>query len=59
MGKPQGKYHLEDPDIDGRIILKWMRNWMGRMDWIDGTQNRDRWWTVVNAVVNLQLPLNA
>ena len=22
MGKPEGKNHLEDPGIDGRIILK-------------------------------------
>jgi hypothetical protein len=29
VGKPERKNHLEDPDIDGRIILKWIRNWMG------------------------------
>jgi hypothetical protein len=22
VGKPQGKNHVEDPDVDGRIILK-------------------------------------
>ena len=22
--KPEGKNHLEDPDIDGRIILRWI-----------------------------------
>jgi len=28
--------HLENPDIDGRIILKWiLRKWDGGMDWID------------------------
>jgi len=34
-----------DQDLDG-----------GEMDWIDRTQNRDRWWAVVNAVVKLQVP---
>jgi hypothetical protein len=22
VGKPEGKSHLEDPDVDGRIILR-------------------------------------
>ena len=56
MGKLEGKNHLEDPDIDGMIILKWIfKNWMGEMDWIDLTQNRDMLW-VVNAVMNLLVP---
>jgi hypothetical protein len=34
--------HLEDPGIDGRIILKWiLKKWDG-MDWIDMAQDRDR-----------------
>jgi hypothetical protein len=24
VGKPEGKRHWGDPDVDGRIILKWM-----------------------------------
>ena len=24
VGKPEGKNHLEDPGIDGRIILRWI-----------------------------------
>jgi len=24
VGKPEGKSHLEDPGIDGRIILRWI-----------------------------------
>ena len=26
VGKPEGKTLLEDPDLDGRIILKWIFN---------------------------------
>jgi hypothetical protein len=28
---------------------------MWGMDWIELTQNKDRWWTLVNAVINLQV----
>ena len=24
VGKPDGKRHLEDPGLDGRIILRWI-----------------------------------
>jgi hypothetical protein len=38
--------HLEDPGVDGKIILKWMfEKWdsgMGVIDWIDLAQDRDR-----------------
>jgi len=29
------------------------------MDWIDLARHRDRWRTLVNEVMNLQVPLNA
>ena len=30
VGKSEGKNHLEDPDVDGRIILMWIfRKWEG------------------------------
>jgi hypothetical protein len=28
VGKPEGKNHLNDPGVDGRIILRWIfRKW--------------------------------
>ena len=48
--------HLKDPDVDGRIILKWiLEKWGGVMDWIGLTHGRDRWRAVVNAVMNLRV----
>jgi hypothetical protein len=48
---------LEDPDVDGRITVKWIsKKWDGGMDWIDLAQNRDRWRDLVNAVMNLRVP---
>jgi hypothetical protein len=28
----------------------------GAMDWVDLSQDRNRWWALVNAVMNLQVP---
>jgi hypothetical protein len=49
---------LEDRGIDGKIISEWVsEKWDAvGMDWIDLAQNRDRWWAVVNAVMNLKVP---
>jgi hypothetical protein len=39
------------------IILKWIfKKWEGGMDWIDHSQDRDKWRAVVNAAVNLLVP---
>jgi hypothetical protein len=48
---------LEDPGVDGRIILKWIFERLdGGMDWIDVAEYRDRWRALVNAVMNLRGP---
>ena len=49
--------NLENLGLDVRIILKWIfKNWDGGMDWIDLAKDRDSWWTLVNAAINLQIP---
>jgi hypothetical protein len=49
--------HLEDPGVDGKIILKWIfKKWDGDMDWIDMAQDRDRWRVLVSAEMNLRVP---
>jgi hypothetical protein len=49
---------LGDPGIDGRIILRWFfRKW--GVEWFELAHDRDRWWAVVNAVMNLRVPYNA
>jgi hypothetical protein len=48
---------LGDPGVDGRIILKRIfKKWDGDTDWIELAQDRDRWWALVNAVMNLRIP---
>jgi hypothetical protein len=48
---------LEDPAVDGRIILKRiLEKWDGRMDWIDLDQYKARWRALVNAKIHLGVP---
>ena len=55
--KPEDKSHLENPGVDGRIILKWIiRKWDGGHKWIDLSQDRDRWRANLNAVIHLKVP---
>jgi len=56
-GNLRERDHLEEPDVDGNIILRWIfSSWDGGMDWIDLAQGRDRWLALLNAVINLQFP---
>jgi hypothetical protein len=58
VGKPEGKRPLGIPrrrrvdniTVDFREI-RW-----GGMDWINLTQDRDRRWALVNAIMNIRVP---
>jgi len=58
VGKPEGKNHVGEPGLDGRIILRWIfRKWDVRA-WTGSSWLRigDRWRTLVYAVMNLRVP---
>jgi len=53
VGKTERRNNLENLHADGRTILKLMCKCV---DWIHMAENRDQWWTLVNAVMNLRVP---
>jgi hypothetical protein len=55
-GKLREGDHLEDPGIDGRIILQCIFEKPYGMEQINLAQDRDRWWTAVYAAVSLWVP---
>jgi len=60
VGKPEGKSHLGDPGVDGKIIFKMdlQEVGCGSMDWTELAQDRDRWRALVNVVMNPRVPYN-
>ena len=58
VGKPEGNRPL------GRTSRRWVDNIRmdlqevvcGYVDWIGLAQDRDRWWTLLSAVMNLRVP---
>jgi len=57
LGKPEGRRPLGRPRrrwVDIRMALQEMG--CGYMDWIGVVQDRDRWRTLVSAVMNLRVP---
>jgi hypothetical protein len=56
--KPEGRRPLGRPRRRWEDILKWIFEKLdgGDIDWIDLTQDRDRWRAVVYTVMNLRVP---
>jgi hypothetical protein len=55
---PKEKGHLKDQGVDGRMRSKWTLRkigWGRGVELIHLAQDRDRWRTVVNAVMNLRV----
>ena len=58
VGKPEGRRLLERPRcrwVDD-IRMGFQEVGCGYMDWIGLAQDRDRWRTLVRAVMNLRVP---
>jgi hypothetical protein len=56
--KPEGKRPLGRPRRrwEDNIKMNLQEVGCGVMDWIDLTQDRERWWALVNLVMSLQVP---
>jgi len=58
LGKPEGKRPLGRPKLSwaDNIRMDLQEVGCGYMDWIGLAQDRDRWRTLVSAVMNLRVP---
>jgi len=58
VGRPEGKRLLGRPRRrwEDKIKMELQEVRCVGMDWIDLAQDRDRWWALVNAVMNHRIP---
>jgi hypothetical protein len=56
VGKPEGKRPLGRPRRRWEYGIRMdFRDWPGGVEWIHLAQDKDRWWALVNAVMNLRV----
>jgi len=46
---------LEDAGVDGKILKLSFKKWDGGIDWFDLAQDRDRWRSTVEQVMNFEV----
>jgi hypothetical protein len=56
-GRPQEKKHLED--LKDNVEMDPQKVGCGGMNWVGLAQDRDRWWELVDMVMNLRFTKNA
>jgi len=57
VGKPEGKRPLGRPKRRWEDNIKMdLQEAGGGGDWMELAQDRDRWWVLVNTVMNLRVP---
>jgi len=58
VGKPEGRRPLERTELRWEDNIKMDLQEVGCEDinWIELAQDRDSWWALVNAVMNLRVP---